>query len=105
MKIECNHRDQIIIIFPDYSSSGMWCNNCGCGIANPKEFYPEIPSQLIDLIELWNEFWDFASCYDVNKEHYQQLINRTGKTLAEKISKYHKCILGIERCKLDINHG
>lgn len=71
-----------ILLFPDYTSSGIWCS-CGLGLGNPKEVL-NVSNDLIDLVDFWNTYWEMASeensRIDIN--YAQEEINRIGKILA-----------------------
>lgn len=106
----CNHTNKKILLFPDFSSTGVWCE-CGCSIGNPKEFYPNISEGLFDMIQLWNDYWDDVCFVDhpsyidgVTPEilkYHQDKIDSIGEELADIISeKYQACSFLKERSKI-----
>lgn len=74
-----------LVIFPDYTSSGIWCS-CGLGLGDPKEEL-ELPHGLIDLIDFWNTYWEMASDEDCNisLDYAQKEINRIGNILSSMV--------------------
>jgi hypothetical protein len=82
-----------IRLMPDFTSSGMWCSECGVCFANPKETFPFIPKGLVDLIQGWNDFWDLCSCNysQINITYHNELIQSMGIELAKQLSVYCDC--------------
>ena len=96
----CDHKNRKIMIYPDFTSSGLWCE-CGVSFANPKENDLNIPEGIIELVQLWSNYWD-ELCFKDNPiyldgateeviEYHQNKINIMGKELQRVISAYHSC--------------
>ena len=76
-----------IKLMPDYSSTGVWCSNCGLGIMNVKREYPLLPQDLIDSIEGWNMLWDLAqNKKGLSREYFLTIFKSMGKYLAHQIT-------------------
>jgi hypothetical protein len=93
-----------LILFPDYTASGLWCFNCGVCYSNPQESLPDLPQNLIIIIEGWVELWDFSSCAfpdEINKDAFQRLIFDMGMELNKLINQHYFCIFDTERSQLD----
>lgn len=115
MIMKCDHKNKKILLFPDFSSTGIWCE-CGCSIGNPVEFYMHVPEGLFELVQLWNNYWD-SSCYrdtywwsggDPEKEeieYCQNRINIMGQELSKNISRYHPCVFMEDRSKIFFPKG
>ena len=87
-----------VMIFPDYSSSAIWCAKCGISFCNPKYSHPAIPDDIISLLEGWNMLWDLASHHKgLNHDRMAERIKENGKTLAKLVNEYVPCILSEER--------
>ncbi len=96
-----------VYVYPDYTSSGIWCS-CGLAIANPSEEIA-IPHSLTELIEFWNDYWDFASTTaSKNKwdneaiEYHRKKILVVGRILSKQLSQFVPCELLEDRCELNI---
>jgi hypothetical protein len=84
-----------IKLLPDYCSSHMWCDNCGC----PVEFEDlSIPISLQLLIEYWGLLWDLDNTYKMHNEKIRlsdscvkRLYENGGKCIKEELSKYYEC--------------
>ena len=93
----CNVCKQPLVInlYPDFSSSGMWCDFCGVNFADPKISFPHIPSKLIDFIQDWVNLWDSA-CHTehgiINDKSYEDDFRNMGKTLETLLEEYQPCI-------------
>jgi hypothetical protein len=100
-----------LVLFPDYTSSGIWCS-CGLGLGNPKDEL-NLSDTIVDLIQFWNDYWDMASTGVSNKsidkeatENLEKEIINIGRILMDKVAKFIPCELLEERCKLNIvNHN
>lgn len=74
---KCHHGR--LVIFPDYSSTGVWCDQCGIGFVRPGETFPSVPSGLFDIADVWNAYWDRVSSSGVGDTDFiQELINSSG---------------------------
>jgi len=98
-----------IVLFPDYTSSGIWCS-CGLGSGNPEEVLP-LSNDLIKLVQFWNDYWDMASERMSLKENRNNIegikyiekeIINIGRILREQIADIIPCELLEDRCKLNI---
>jgi hypothetical protein len=98
MKCLCN-KEIIIELKPDFDSSGLWCVFCGINFANPKNQFPNIPDELLNLIEGWNWFWELAVDNDepINKEHFKEVFRKMGIELAFQVNKFYACLFDEER--------
>lgn len=80
-------------LLPDYSASGLWCKNCGVAFLDPKEEFPELPSGLVDLIDVWNAFWE--NYCDVQKKYNFEFLHalycRAGEYLSNLVNEYYPC--------------
>jgi hypothetical protein len=97
-------KDTPIVLFPDYSSSNLWCLNCGVECTNPNECLPDLPNGLVHLIDLWGLLWDMASeasKKQINKEYFGNLIIESGREINKQINEYYVCIFDEDRSKLD----
>ncbi len=88
-----------LLLFPDYASSGLWCS-CGLGLGNPEDVLPNVPVGIIELIDLWNSYWESCDNDGIKNEYAQNQIISTGRTLANMVSEYIPCQFLDERCKL-----
>lgn len=96
----CNHKNKKIILYPDFSSSGVWCE-CGIGFGDPIKVFTHVPEGVFELVRLWNNYWDDVSFSDhpsyldgVTEDvvgYHQHRINKMGQELSKIISKYHPC--------------
>ena len=93
-----------LLLFPDYSSSGLWCV-CGLGIGDPKNEL-NIPYGLVDLVDLWNSYWESCDEFQVSnpnadtRRYNEEQIMNTGRILAEMISQHVPCEFIEERSRL-----
>jgi uncharacterized protein (DUF983 family) len=86
-------------MYPDYSSSGLWCAECGLNFADIKE----IPPYLKHAINGWIIFYDYLSS---DKSHhfinYQSFpisalewsatyFNAMGNVLCDLVNSYIEC--------------
>lgn len=108
-RINCNHKNKTIKLFPDFSSSGVWCE-CGCSFGDPVEEFPYIPEGIFELVQLWNNYWDDV-CFKDHPSYldgvtekaisfHQSRINKMGQELSKIISKYHPCVFEEERSRI-----
>lgn len=96
----CDHKNKKIILYPDFSSSGVWCE-CGAGFGDPIKKFTHVPEGVFELVQLWNNYWDDVSFKDhpsylngVNPDaidYHQYRINKMGRELSKIISRYHPC--------------
>lgn len=97
-RINCNHKNKTIHLYPDFAATGMWCE-CGVGFGDPESHFPHVPSGLIALISIWNWNWDFIASsenYNYYKEnntlsYHQEEIYKSGRELEKILMKYHPC--------------
>ena len=95
----CKKNTQIAL-YPDHSSSGMWCNNCGVGFGDPIESFPEIPKDLVYAIDGWNSYWSFYYTYRKDLygfKYFKQNFIAMGKILAKELEKYYPCVKKVDR--------
>ena len=113
-RINCNHKNKAIHLYPDFSSTGVWCE-CGISFGDPKEDFPSIPEGVFELVQLWNNYWDDVCFRDhpsysdgvsdkVVKRH-QDRINIMGRELSKIISKYHPCLFVENNAKIFFTKG
>ena len=102
MMDDINGHYKSLLLFPDYSSTGLWCE-CGISISDPLE-KTNIPYELIELVDCWNLLWEHMSMYNksINVEIVEKKIISVGRILEERISEYVPCTLIEESCKLNI---
>ena len=86
-------KETVLELMPDYSSSGIWCNNCGVNYANPKESLSLLPDWLIRFIQGWNDIWELSVQKEVNPLKFTTPIDQIGRQLLEYINKYYECII------------
>ena len=93
---------QSVILAPDYSSSGIWCE-CGMEISDPLET-TNIPYKLIELVDGWNLLWEHMSIHsdDIRVDVIEKKIISIGRILADMVSEYVPCVLREESCNLNI---
>ena len=97
---DCDHDK--LVLFPDYSSSGLWCAVCGVGFGDPSKDFPSLPRGLIDAVEVWNDCWDHWSSYGVgDKAYVQSLINSSGQYLADLVNAHYPCVFDVRRSELE----
>jgi len=104
MKCDICEKELVINLYPDFSSSGMWCNNCGVNFANPKTEFPHVPSELIDLIANWVSLWEDASYTQhgtINDKSYEDDLRNMGKTLAVLLEEHQPCVFIEKNIKID----
>jgi transcription elongation factor Elf1 len=105
------HKQTRLTLYPDWCSSGVWCNSCGINFSRPKNDFPKLPVDLVNAIICWNNYWELY--YDYNAEFYngayhindkadgykwfQKNFLSLGKILAEEVNKYYECILKEDR--------
>lgn len=80
-----------IKIMADYSSSGLWCNECGVMVDYEDTL---LPSSIVDKIKGWIDDYEHLS------KHIETLIqghNLKGFAIAGEIRKFHSCLLWIEK--------
>lgn len=90
-----------IRLMPDFTSSGMWCSNCGVEISNPKEL--AVPEGLIDLIGGWVTLWDCLCMVDpkhINKDVFDEDLRRMGVELQKQLSAHIECWFDEEHSKI-----
>lgn len=97
-----NNHYKELQLFPDYSSSGIWCS-CGLGISDPLE-ETNIPYHIVELVDGWNLLWEHMSMYpeNISVENVEKKIISIGRILANQISKYTSCTLREDACRLNI---
>jgi len=97
-------KELVIELYPDFASSGMWCKRCGVNFSNPKKDFEKIPVGLINLVEIWNDYWDDVSSTvaknSIFLEQIQDRINSAGYFLANEISQYYPCEFNEEKSKI-----
>lgn len=78
----------------DYGAGGLWCKTCGVNYGNPKELFPGLPPGLIDLVGVWEGFWEEYADEDTkyNYEYLHGLYFRAGEYLAELINEFYPCV-------------
>lgn len=82
-----------LILMADYSASGLWCKECGIAFGDPKEEFPNLPSGLVDLIDVWNGYWE-AYTDEASKYNYIFLHNiycQAGEYLAKLVNEFYPC--------------
>jgi len=84
-----------VILYPDYSSCGMWCGNCGIEYGNPSSYFTQLPSELIQRVNDWVLFWDVLQESTVKLVCCNEAIIRSGIALSKEINSY-----GVE-CEFD----
>jgi hypothetical protein len=86
-------KDEIVLkIFPDYSSSGIWCAHCGVNHGDPSISLPLLPKGLVDLIDGWNLLWEMAmEDKSLNMDYFEKRFKSMGNELARQVSKYYSC--------------
>ena len=98
--LDCNHKNKKIHLYPDFSSTGVWCE-CGVSFGDPVENFPHIPRGIFDLVQIWNDYWDdccFLDSYwdgiaeEKEVARRQEAINEMGKELSKIIYRYHECL-------------
>lgn len=109
--MNCNHKNKTIMIYPDFSSSGVWCE-CGTSFGNPKSKFSHVPEGIFELVQLWNDYWEEVSFNDhssyldgvtleVIKYHENRLVSM-GKELYKIISKYNSCIFVEDNVRINL---
>lgn len=89
----CDVCKQSIEIIPDFASSGVWCSHCGICHGNPKETFPDIPSELFDRVEFWNDVWVMASSNPLYAtEKIESWIIEMGEDLSYTLNEYIHCL-------------
>jgi len=89
-----------MILFPDFSATGIWCAKCGIGFSNPQAVWPLLPDDLMDLVQVWVWTWEFANVDEhVNHEAIAKVFENSGKHLVHLLNAYTKCELGNIRLK------
>lgn len=58
LKPVCDCGGVTIKLMPDYSSDGIWCDKCGCGLSGEEI---GLPDWLTQNIRDWNNYWDRSS--------------------------------------------
>jgi hypothetical protein len=76
-------------LFPELSSSGLWCNHCGVNYANPCKSFPDLPIGLVSLIEGWNYLWDDGYTHHYIKGYFKDLLINIGMELSFQLSTYY----------------
>ena len=75
-------------MFGDYSSSGLWCSECGVNFAG----FDGFPLELEHDIEMWVFIWEVL---DDDKRHRTEymvnFLNVVGREICERINKYFEC--------------
>lgn len=106
--LTCDHKNKKILLFPDFSSTGVWCE-CGCGFGNPLINFFHIPEGVMELIQLWNDYWQDSCFLDSywdgvptteEVEFRQARVNKMGRELSKIVSRYHPCVFMEERSKI-----
>ena len=99
---ECKNCCTSLKLFPDYASSSLWCSKCGVGVGNPHLTFPNVPENIFEEINFWNNMWDIASSYkEYNIPAIEDEITLWGLKLAEKLNRYVPCEFDFENSKLD----
>lgn len=82
------------LLMADYTASGLWCRKCGISFEDIEEEFPNIPSGLVNLIDVWVGYWDaFAS--EKTKWQYEfhhKLYCDTGKYLEQLVNEFYPCV-------------
>ena len=91
----CHHKTKLLLC-PEFSSSGLWCQRCSVNFGNPRESLEKLPYDLINAIEGWNYFWELY--YDRYDEptgesygYFKRVFISLGKILNTEINKYYEC--------------
>jgi len=76
-----------LCLYPDYCSSGIWCKHCGVNYADPILTFSDLPQNLVEDIQEWNDF-----CMSDNRnEIVDRFLISIGHILADWMSQYYKC--------------
>ena len=94
MKCPVCEKELTLALQPEYSSSGVWCFECGVNFSNPKDSFLHIPPLLFEMVERWNMLWE-TLCDGRktinNKNLWIRVLTDMGEELQKEISAYEKC--------------
>jgi hypothetical protein len=97
MKYYCPCCEENVGLFlePDYSSSGIWCNNCGAELANPESDLIIVPLGVLALLKIWNALWELQVCAEkenrIEENNFKNLFIESGIYLASQINNFYDC--------------
>lgn len=93
MKCDVCKNEIVLKLFPDYTSSGIWCAHCGVCHSDPSLSLPLLPKALVNMIDGWNWMWEMAMDAEnkINKEHFEEVFKKMGEELARQVSEYYVC--------------
>jgi hypothetical protein len=83
-------------LFPELSSSGLWCKHCGVNYGDPCETFPDLPRGLVSLIEGWNYLWDIGNTNHYIKGYYKDMLAYIGMELSLQLYAYYPNIFSSE---------
>lgn len=76
-------------MFGDYSSSGLWCSECGVNFAGIEY---ELPSYIKNYLNMWCLMWEVLDADKKYRTEYcRKLLNNTGEQLCAMINEYFEC--------------
>jgi hypothetical protein len=76
-------------LFPEFSSSGLWCYHCGVNYADPCESFPDIPKGLASLIEGWTWLWDVLDNDNFISGYSKELLTYMGMELSGQLNNFY----------------
>jgi len=89
---------------PDFTSTGIECGDCGIVFGQPEKYFPLIPTGVIALVQIWNDYWDISSCDehldDDTKKLVENNIFQAGLELEKIINQYYSCYPNMKNWKL-----
>jgi hypothetical protein len=89
-------------IMADYSSNGIWCAECGMMIDYEDT---DLPKELVSKIEEWILTYERRYRNLHEEDHLEPVpngFNEEGFRIASEVTKYHRCLLWMEREGIDV---
>ena len=74
-------------LMADYSSSGLWCKECGLGFED--DFLIE---DIRTMLEAWNYMYLLFDSPYINKFWLDKAFRKFGKLVCKKINEYYECV-------------
>jgi hypothetical protein len=79
-------------LMPDFDSSGIWCEHCGTGYADPTSTLVDFPTGLADLVEGWVWLWDLTFETISPTDYFKELLTDMGNELCSQINEHYPCV-------------
>jgi hypothetical protein len=82
----------VLELIPDYVDLPFWCANPKCGAPVNREDLPKLKDEIINLANIWNQFWiNQSSNPTMESEEFERVFLNVGTHLADEIGRKYEC--------------